>query len=162
MAVCGVATCKFLPEVKVQDTDLSGYVMCTAFWGRKGVILVDFLEFRQVIMLLTTLTAWTCRVRPEKQSTFLLQHLNTESHASLKIMEHTANLGWTVWPQPSCSPYLAPFDFHPFEPMKDGLHRQYFPSNDVIMAAVNSGLPLLVQIFTSTACRLLCIAGENA
>ena len=51
-------------------------------------------------------------------------------------MEHIANLGWTVLPHPPYSPDLAPSDFHLFGPMKDGLRRQRFPSNDPVVRAV--------------------------
>ena len=49
MAVHGVETCEFPIEEKVQDAALSSKVMCTVFWDRKGVILLDFLEPGQTI-----------------------------------------------------------------------------------------------------------------
>jgi len=54
-------------------------------------------------------------------------------HISLKTMEHSANLGWTVL---SHSPDLVLSDFHLFRPTKEGLCQQHFPSNDAIIAAV--------------------------
>ena len=95
-------------------------VMCTVFWDRNGVILLDFLEPGQTInsdcymMRLTKPKAQTSRVRPEKKTTFLLQHSNARPHTSLKIMEHTTNLGRTVLSNPPYSPYLVSFDFHLF------------------------------------------------
>ena len=120
----------------------AGKVMCTVFWDRKRVILLDFLEPRQTInsdryiAMLTKLKARISRVRPEKKTTFLLQHDNTRPHISLMTVEHTVNLGWTVVPLPPYSPDLAPSDFHLFGPMKDGLRGQHFPSNDAIVRAV--------------------------
>ena len=116
-------------------------VMCTVFWDRKGVILLGFLEPRQTInsdcfiAMLTKLKAQISRVRPEKKTTFLLQH-NARSHTSLKTVEHIVNLGWTALQHPPYSPDLAPSDFHLFGPMKDGLCGQHFPSNDAILRAV--------------------------
>ena len=69
-------------------------VMCTLFWDSKGVILLDFLEPRQTIncdhftVMLTKLKTQTSRIRPEKKTFFLWQHINTRPHTSLKIMEH--------------------------------------------------------------------------
>ena len=76
-----------------------GKVMCNVFWDRKGVILLDFLEPGQTInsdhyiATLTKLKARISRVRPEKKTTFLLQHDNSRAHTSLKTMEHIVNLG---------------------------------------------------------------------
>ena len=36
---------------------------------------------------------------------------------------------WTVLPHPPYSPDLAPFDFHLFVPLKDGLRGQRFPDD---------------------------------
>jgi hypothetical protein len=58
-------------------------------------------------------------------------------------------------------PELVPFDFHLLEPMKAGLRRQHFP-DVTVNTAVKRELPLLVQSFSSKACRLLFVAGENA
>jgi len=116
--------------------------MCTVFWDRKGVILLHVLEPGQTInsdryiAMLTKLKARISRVRPEKKTTFLLQHDNARPHTSLKTVEHIANLGWTVLPHPTYSPDLAPSDFHLLGLMKDGLHGQHFPSNDAVVRAV--------------------------
>jgi len=85
---------------------------------------------------LTKLKARISRVRPEKKTTFLLQHDNARPHTSLKTVEHTVNLGWTVIPHPPYSPDSVPSDFHLFGPMKDGLRGQHFPSNDTVVRAV--------------------------
>ena len=82
---------KMLPSV--------GKVMCAVFWDRKWVILLDFLKPGQTIIsdryiaTLTKLKAWISRVRPEKKTTFLLQHDNARPHTSLKTVEHIVKLG---------------------------------------------------------------------
>jgi len=85
---------------------------------------------------LTKLKARMSRVRPEKKTTFQLQHNNARPHTNLKTVEHTVNLGWTVIPHPPYSSDLAPSDFHLFGPMKDGLRGQHLPSNDGTVRAV--------------------------
>ena len=87
-------------------------------------------------MTLTKLKAQITRLRPEKKTTFLLQHDNARPHTSLKTVEHIVNLGWTVVPHPPYSPDLAPSDFHLFGPMKDGLCGKHCSSYDAIIQAV--------------------------
>jgi len=116
--------------------------MCTVFWDRNGVILLDFLEPVQTInsdgyiATLTKLKARISRVRPEKKTRFLLQHDNARPHTSLKTVELIVNLGWTAVAHPLYSPDLAPSDFHLFGPMKDRLRGQHFPSNDAVVRPV--------------------------
>ena len=80
----------FQLKKKLKMYPSAGKVMCTAFWDMKEVILLDFLESGQTIKsdhyitMLTKLKAQTFRVRPEKKTTFLLQHENTRPHTSLK------------------------------------------------------------------------------
>jgi len=69
--------------------------------------------------------------------------------SSLKIVEHIANLGWTVLPHPPYSPDLVPSDFHLFRSMKDGLYGQCFPRSDAVTAAVK-------QWVTSTGADFEC------
>ena len=83
-----------------------GKVMCTVFWDRKEVILLVSLKPRQTInsdhcvMMLTKLKAQTSRVRPEKNTTLLLQHDSAGTYVSLKTVENIANLGFTVLSHP--------------------------------------------------------------
>jgi len=138
-AVHGVATCEFPIEEKVQTVPSAGKGMCTVFWDRRGVIILDFLEPGQTInsdRYIATPTKQKARiskVRLEKKTTFLLEHDSARPHTSLKTVEH---LGWTVVPHPPYSPDLAPSDFHLIGTMKDGLRGQHFPSCDAVVRAV--------------------------
>jgi len=64
-AVHGVASCEFPLKNKLKIQPSAGKMMCTVLWGRKGVILLDFLEPRQTtnsdhdIMVLTKPKAQT-------------------------------------------------------------------------------------------------------
>ena len=111
-----------------------GKMMCAVFWNKRGMILLDFLKTRQTInsdcyiMTLTKLKVQISRVRPEKKTTFLLQLNNTRFHTSVKTIEHTAHLGWTILPHALYRPDLVPSKFHLFGPVKDVLDRQHLPS----------------------------------
>jgi len=110
--------------------------------------------------MLTKLKARTSRVGPEKKTTFLLPH-NTRPHTNVKTMEYIANLIWTVLSHPLCSVDLVPSDFHLFWPMKDGLHGQLFPSNDVIIAVVVQGVASAGASSYEHSMQALLLAGEN-
>jgi hypothetical protein len=77
-------------------------------------------------------------------------------------MGQVAKFGWTVLPHPPYNPDLAPSDFNLFGPMKDGLCRQHFPDDNVVIKAVRKWVASAGTVFTSAACRLLFITGENA
>lgn len=135
---------------------------------RKGMIPLVFLGHGQTtnadryITMLTKLKAPTCRVRTAK-TTFLVHHSNVRPHTSLKTVEYIAHLGCTVLPYPSYSLDLVPSDFHLLGPMKDKtVWATFFLAMLLPQQLWNSGCPPLVQIFMSSACRLLVIASENA
>jgi hypothetical protein len=46
--------------------------------------------------------------------------------------------------------------------MKEGLRGKHFPDNDAVIAAARKWVASTGADLTSTACRLLFIAGENA
>jgi 5-methylcytosine-specific restriction endonuclease McrBC GTP-binding regulatory subunit McrB len=83
---------------KFKTLPSAGKVTSTFFWDRKGVIFLDFLEPVQTInsdcyiMMLTKMKDQLFRVRPEKKTTFLLQHDNARHHTSLKTVEHISVL----------------------------------------------------------------------
>ena len=78
----------------------------------------------------------TSRVGPEKKTAFLLQYDNARPPTSLKTMEHTASLGWTVLPHALYNLDLELSDFNLIRLMKFGLHGQHFPTNNAIRAAM--------------------------
>ena len=139
----------------------AGKMICTVFWHRKGVFLPDLLEPGQTInsdsyiTSLTELKAQTSRVWPEKKTTFLLRHDNSRYHTFLKTMEHIANIHWTALPHLLYSQDLTSFDFHLYRLMKDGQHHHHSNCETV------SHIPWCT-FFTSMACRLLFVAGNNA
>ena len=69
-----------LPKEKSKMQPSECKVMCTVFWNRKGMILLDFLEHGQTInsdcntATLTTLKDQISTSRSQKKIIFLLQH----------------------------------------------------------------------------------------
>ncbi|PNF32078.1 hypothetical protein B7P43_G05744 [Cryptotermes secundus] len=83
---------------KFKTQPLAGKVMCTVFWDRRGVIFLDILEPGETVnserykTTLTKLKARISRVRPEKQTTFCLQHDNARPHTSLAGLSNHIHL----------------------------------------------------------------------
>ncbi|KAJ4451413.1 hypothetical protein ANN_02875 [Periplaneta americana] len=76
-------------------------VMCTVFWNRKGILLIDFLP-RGVVLL----------------------HDNARPHTARRTAAVLTEFGWELFDHPLYSPDLAPSDFHVF------LHLKKFLSSD--------------------------------
>lgn len=66
------------------------------------MILLDFLKPGQstdsdhYTVTVTKLKAQTSSIRSERKPAFILQHHNARLCTSVKTVEHTDNLGWTV------------------------------------------------------------------
>jgi hypothetical protein len=88
------------------------------------------------ITTMTRLKARISGVRPEKKTTFLLQHDNTRPHTRVNAMEHAAKFGWTVLPHHSMVRIWRLLTSICSGPMKDGLRGQQLPDNNAIIAAV--------------------------
>ena len=71
----------------------------------------------------------------------LLLHDNARLHTSLYTREATAALGWTVLPHPAYSS-----DYHPFGPLKDGLHGVHFENDDNAVTKVRDKKLHIVSI----------------
>ena len=114
------------------------------------------------ILTLTKLKDQIFRVRLEKTTAFLLQYSSARPHASLKIVEHTANLGWTVLPHSSHSLDWCLLTFICLGWWKMHCEGNIFLATTLSQQLWNSGSPLLVQNFLNAACRFVFIAGKNA
>lgn len=105
--------------------------MCTVFWDRTGMILLDFMEPEQImstdcyITMLTNLKAQTFSC-------------NMLIPGPTPFWRHIADLICNFPPHPLCILDFMPFDFHLFRLLKDGLCG-YFPSYSAIIAAVKLG-----------------------
>ena len=88
------------------------------------------------ITRLTKLKTQAPKARPQKKTTFLLQHDDFRPHLSLKTVELIVSCGWAVLTFPHYSPDLVSSEFWLFGLMKNILCGQHFPSNDAVTTVV--------------------------
>jgi hypothetical protein len=126
-------------EKKFKAQPYDGKTMCSVFWDKIGVILVDILERGHTInstRCMETLKIRIARGLPEKTGKFLLQHDNARPHTRILARGTIAEFGCTVLPHPPYSPNLAPSDFHLFGPMKDGVYEKHFANDGADIVTV--------------------------
>ncbi|GFU06128.1 hypothetical protein TNCV_4764631 [Trichonephila clavipes] len=105
------------PRVKKFKTLMSAAkVMFTIFWVASGMLYTEFLTKGLTVSsdryceTLRSLKQNIRRSRP-KRNVFLLHHGNARSHCNTQTQDVMGKLKFTVVPQPSYSPDLAPYDF---------------------------------------------------
>ena len=144
---------------------------CPITWDRKGVFLLEFLEFGQTsnpdcyVVMLTKLKAWTSRVRREEKTAFLLQHDNARPHTSSETVEHVANLDC------GCHTHCIIWIWCLLTSICSSQWKMECMGN-IFLALMpslqlwKSGSPRVGLLswwwFLSAACRLLYVAGEKA
>jgi len=89
--------------------------MCTVFWDRKGILLVDFLPQGSTI----------------NAGGVVIIHDNAFPHTAAATQNLITTFGWEQFDHPPYSPDLAPSDFHLFLPLKSFLAGQQFHDNEV-------------------------------
>ena len=60
--------------------------------------------------------------------TSILQHVNGRPNVAKPVKTHLETLKWEVLPNPTCSPDIAPSNYHLFRSMTHGLPEQCFNS----------------------------------
>jgi len=65
-----------------------------------------------------------------------IQHDNAHHHTSLRTEEAITKFVWTMLPNPSYSPDLAPSDFHLFGPLKDALRGTRLEDDESVIRAM--------------------------
>jgi len=92
------------------------------------------------VEVLKRLKTRVARVRPEIANTWVLQHDNVPSHASLLVREFLEKQTVATLPQPPYSPDLAPPNFFLFPRLKSSLKGHHFGTVKNVQAAVTSAL----------------------
>jgi histone-lysine N-methyltransferase SETMAR len=76
------------------------------------------------------------RVQPHRNVAEILQHDDAQPHTFFKTKDAVAKLGWTVLPQPPCSPDLALTGFSLFGALKYAICARRIGSDDEVTEKV--------------------------
>jgi [histone H3]-lysine36 N-dimethyltransferase SETMAR len=119
-------------------------VLASAFWDRKGMILLEFLPYGNTVnadryceYLKKLKRAIQNRRRGLLTSGVIFLHDNATPHTANKTKDLLTKFGWDVLNHPPHSPDLAPSDFHLFLHLKRYLGGQRFDSDEEVIEAVS-------------------------
>lgn len=112
-------TTKFKQTLSVQK------VMCTVFWDRKGILLIDFLPRGETVnadRYIETLRKLRRAIQNKRRGLLtagvVLLHDNARPHTARRTTAVLREFGWELFDHPPYSPDLAPSDFHVFLKLK--------------------------------------------
>ncbi|KAJ4449970.1 hypothetical protein ANN_01377 [Periplaneta americana] len=94
-------------------------VMCTVFWDRKGILLIDFLPKGETVnadRYCETLRKLRRAIQNKRRGMLtagvVFLHDNARPHTARRTAAVLTEFGWELFDQPPYSPDLAPSDFH--------------------------------------------------
>ena len=100
-------------------------LMCTVFWDRKGILLIDFLPRGETVnaeRYCATLQKLRRAIQNKRRGMLtagvVLLHDNARPHTARRTAAVLTEFGWELFPHPPYSPDLAPSDFHVFLHLK--------------------------------------------
>lgn len=100
-------------------------VMCTVFWDRKGILLIDFLPRGETVnadRYCETLRKLRRAIQNKRRGMLtagvVLLHDNARPHTARRTAAVLTEFGWELFDHPPYSPDLAPSDFHVFLHLK--------------------------------------------
>ncbi|KAJ4450280.1 hypothetical protein ANN_01700 [Periplaneta americana] len=100
-------------------------VMCTVFWDRKGILLIDFLPRGETVnadhyceTLRKLRRAIQNKMCGMLTAGVVLLHDNARPHTARRTAAVLTKFGWELFVHPPYSPDLAPSDFHVFLHLK--------------------------------------------
>ena len=129
------------PPKKFKSVHSAGKMMASIFWDSKGVIMIFFyLEQARTINSayyageLRRLRQEIARKRRGKltRGVLLLQD-NVSVHTSQVVMTAVPDCGFEIFPHPSYSPDMAPFDFYLFPKLKSHLLGTQYGNNEGVI-----------------------------
>ena len=107
--------------------------MCTVFWDRKGVLLVDFLPQGSAInagVYCDTLKKLHCAILNKQRGMLswgvVMIHVNACPHTATATQNLITTFGWEQFDHLPYSPDLAPRDIHLFLHLKSFLAGRWF------------------------------------
>lgn len=130
-------------KVKFKQTISARKIMCTVFWDRKGVLMVDFLPRGDTINSMTyceTLKKLRRAIQNKRRGMLtkgvILLHDNARPHAANRTQDLIREFGWEQLDHPPYSPDLAPSDYHMFLHLKKHLAGVRHDDDDEVKTAV--------------------------
>jgi histone-lysine N-methyltransferase SETMAR len=112
--------------------------MCTVFWDRQGVLLVEFLPQGTTINSSVYCETLKNKRRGMLSATTLLLHDNARPHSFAQTQDLITSFKWEQMDQPPYSPDLAPSDYHLFLHLKKFLGGKRFDDSDDLKIAVSA------------------------
>lgn len=131
-------------RTKFKQTLSPQKVMCTVFWDRKGILLIDFLPRRATVnadRYCETLRKLRRAIQNKRRGMLtagvVLLHDNARPHTAHRTATVLQEFGWELFDHPPYSPDLAPSDFHLFLHLKKFLSsRQRFDNDEELKTTV--------------------------
>ena len=121
--------------------------MCTVFWDRQGVLLVEFLPHGTTInsvvyceMLKKLRRAIQNKRHRMLSAAILLVHDNTWPHSAAQTEDFITSFKWGLMDHPLYSPDLVPSYYHLFLRLKKFLGGKRFDDDDDLKDAVQKWL----------------------
>ena len=132
-------------KTKFKQTTSTRKIMCTAFWDRKGVLLVDFLPQGSTInagVYCDTLKKLRRPIQNKRRSMLsrgvVMIHENARPHTAAATQNLITTFGWEQFDHPPYSPDLAPSYFHLFLHLKSFLAGRRFHDDNEVKEAVTT------------------------
>ena len=130
---------------KFKQTTSTRKIVCTAFWDRKGVLLVDFLPQGSTInagVYCGTLKKLRRAIQNKRRGLLsrgvVMIHENACPHTAAATQNLFTTFGWEQFDHPHFSPDLAPSDFHLFLHLKSFLAGRRFHDDNEVKEAVTT------------------------
>ncbi|GFV93809.1 mariner Mos1 transposase [Trichonephila clavipes] len=121
--------------------------MCTVFWDRKGVLLVDFLTRGDTInaaAYYATLQKLRRAIQNKRRGMLsagvVLLHDNARPHTENRTQDLITSFGWEQLDHPPYNPDLASNDYHLFMHLKKHLVGQCHSHDDEVKTTVKQWL----------------------
>lgn len=130
-------------RVKFKQTISARKIMCTVFWDRKGVLLVEFLSRNETInaasyceTLKNLRRAIQNKRRGKLSKGIVLLHDNARPHVANRTKDLIKSFKWETLDHPPYSPDLAPSDYHLFLHLKKHLGGQRLQDDNEVKTFV--------------------------
>jgi histone-lysine N-methyltransferase SETMAR len=141
-------------KTKIKQAISTRKIMCTVFWDRHRVSLVEFLHRGSTLnreVYCETLKKLRRAIQNKRRGLLthgvVLLHDNTRPHTAAQTQYLIKTFGWEQTDHPPHSPDLAPSDFHVFLHLKKFLGGRRFLENDDVKEAVITRFSLQAASF---------------